>query len=68
MVLISGSMPRAPDGNTAWICAIEGLATAKGRMEQIATEKQGRYFTFLRARRNGLRFPSSAKKPESKSG
>jgi hypothetical protein len=37
---------RFPDPNVVWVDAVEGLAAACKRMEQIAAEKPGRYFVF----------------------
>jgi len=34
------------DKDAVWIEAVEGLAQARGRLEQIAAEKPGRYFLF----------------------
>lgn len=33
-----------PGGDVLWVCAVEGLANAKERMDQTAAEKPGRYF------------------------
>jgi len=30
----------------SWVDAVEGLSNARGRMEQIAAEKPGKYFLF----------------------
>lgn len=34
------------DRDALWVCAVEGLANAKERMDQLAAEKPGAYFVF----------------------
>jgi CheY-like chemotaxis protein len=36
----------APDRDAVWVCAVRGLANARERMEDIASETPGRYFIF----------------------
>ena len=36
----------APEENGLWVETIDGLSNARQRMEQIATQKPGKYFLF----------------------
>ena len=42
----------AVDHNATWVCATEGLANARERMDKIAAERPGRYFIFYAPDRN----------------
>jgi hypothetical protein len=35
-----------PDKDAVWVECVLGLSNARGRMEQIAAQKPGRYFLF----------------------
>ena len=37
----------ALDRDALWLCAVQGLAAAKVRMNQLAAETPGRYFIFF---------------------
>lgn len=36
-----------PDRDAVWVCTVQGLATAKERMDRLAAEKPGPYFIFF---------------------
>jgi len=54
------------DKNAVWIEAVEGLAEARARMDQIAAEKPGRYFIFSTASHAVLAIRHTFPKLESK--
>jgi hypothetical protein len=39
----------APEEHGLWIEAIEGLSSARHRMEELAAQKRGEYFLFCRS-------------------
>jgi hypothetical protein len=36
----------APDGESSWVCAVDGLVSAREEMERLAKQRPGRYFLF----------------------
>lgn len=58
----------APDKNAVWVEAVEGLANARGRIEEIARKEPGIYFVFSRADHSILAITEAASAVESCNG
>jgi len=54
-----------PDKDARWLASVEGLSSARERMEQIAAEKPGQYFVFNPATHSILAHRNTSKKLES---